>query len=81
MLLLVTDHGFLNELDHVWETLEDVDGGGNFLDAQFRWSSHSQTQQRREEASKAGKDAATEHTGDIMVSNMPEHHIIGPDLE
>ena len=35
LLLLVTDMGFLNEFGHVWETMEDVSGGGYFLSAAF----------------------------------------------
>lgn len=76
LLLLVTDHGFLNELDHIWETLDDIDGGGNFLDSQFRWSSTSQTQQRREESSKA---ARTEHVDD--TSAQTEENSPLPDIE
>ena len=43
----MTDHGFVGEASHVWETLEDIDGGGDFLDARFRPSGHSHTQQQR----------------------------------
>ena len=79
MLLLVTDHGFLNELDHVWETLEDIDGGGSFIDGQFRWSSHSKSQERREVASKC---CTTEHVDDMPISiGTAEQKIDGPDLE
>lgn len=46
----MTDHGFLNEMGYVWQTLLDVDGGGDFLDAHFHLSPHSQTQQNRAEA-------------------------------
>lgn len=41
---MVTDHGFLNELGYVWQTLSDIDGGGDFLDAHFHLSPHSQSQ-------------------------------------
>ena len=34
LLLLVTDHGFVNEYGHVWQTLSDIDGDGDFMDAQ-----------------------------------------------
>ena len=37
-------------MGYVWQTVLDVDGGGDFLDAQFHLSPHSQTQQKREEA-------------------------------
>lgn len=46
----MTDHGFLNEMGYVWQTLQDVDGGGDFLDANFRLSPHSETQQNRAKA-------------------------------
>ena len=66
LLLLVTDYGFLNELDHVWETLEDVDGGGDFLDGTFRWTSPSESQQRREKASKDSQDIVAGHNIDVL---------------
>ena len=79
MLLLVTDHGFLNELDHVWETLEDVDGGGSFLDSRFRQSSTSQTQQRREATSKV---SSRELVDDVHTpTNTAEENTGMPDLE
>lgn len=62
----MTDYGFLSELDHVWETLEDIDGGGNFLDAAFRWTSHSESQRRREKASKDAQDIVVEHSEDVL---------------
>lgn len=49
LLLLVTDSGFVNELGHVWQTITDIDGSGDFLDAQFKHSSHSIAQQSREQ--------------------------------
>lgn len=49
-MTLVTDHGFLNEMGYVWQVLSDIDGGGEFLDATFNPSPHSQTQQKRQEA-------------------------------
>lgn len=36
--MLVTDYGFLNELGHVWHVLSDIDDSGDFLDAQFQFS-------------------------------------------
>ena len=36
LLLLVTDHGFVNELGHVWQTLSSTDGDESFMDAKFR---------------------------------------------
>jgi len=44
----VTDSGFAREMDHVWQTISDIDGSGDFLTAQFRYASHSLTQQNRE---------------------------------
>ncbi|XP_061178152.1 ubiquitin carboxyl-terminal hydrolase MINDY-2-like isoform X1 [Saccostrea echinata] len=35
LFLLVTDQGFLNEKNVVWETLNNVEGDGYFVDAQF----------------------------------------------
>lgn len=37
-------------MGYVWQTLSDIDGGGDFLDASFNLSPHSQTQQNRERA-------------------------------
>ena len=51
MLLLVTDSGFVTELDHVWQTVTDIDGSGDFLDAQFKYASHSVAQANREKPS------------------------------
>ena len=31
LLLLVTDHGFLNEHGHVWEVLSNIEGDGDFI--------------------------------------------------
>ena len=36
LLLLVTDHGFVNEHGHVWQTLSTTDGDESFMDARFR---------------------------------------------
>lgn len=36
LLLLVTDQGFLNEHEFVWETLEDVAGNSRFINAEFK---------------------------------------------
>ena len=36
--MLVTDYGFLDELGHVWHVLSDIDDSGDFLDAQFQFS-------------------------------------------
>ena len=55
LLLLVTDLGFLNELGYVWETLTDIDGGGDFLDAQFHWSPQVDTQCRQERRAEEGE--------------------------
>ena len=44
LFILVTDHGFLNELGYVWQALSDIDGGGEFLDAHFHLSPQSQSQ-------------------------------------
>ena len=78
-MLLVTDHGFLNELDHVWETLEDIDGGGRFLDSCFRQSSTSQTQQRRQATSKVSDG---ELVDDVHAQiNTAEENTGVPDLE
>ena len=49
LLLLVTDSGFVNELDHVWQTVTDIDGSGDFLDAQFKYATHSVPQTNREQ--------------------------------
>ncbi|XP_064384626.1 ubiquitin carboxyl-terminal hydrolase MINDY-1-like isoform X2 [Halichondria panicea] len=49
LLLLVTDSGFVNELGHVWKTVTDIDGSGDFLDAQFKYSTHSIPQGNREQ--------------------------------
>uniref|UniRef100_H3ANU1 Ubiquitin carboxyl-terminal hydrolase n=1 Tax=Latimeria chalumnae TaxID=7897 RepID=H3ANU1_LATCH len=38
LYLLVTDQGFLQEDKVVWETLHNVEGDGNFCDAEFRLS-------------------------------------------
>lgn len=38
----------MNELDHVWQVVSDIDGSGDFLDAQFQLSAHSMRQQTRE---------------------------------
>lgn len=35
MYQLVTDQGFLNEADVVWETLINVEGDGQFADSDF----------------------------------------------
>jgi len=35
LYLLVTDQGFLNNLEVVWETLENIEGDTEFLDHQF----------------------------------------------
>ena len=35
LFLLVTDQGFLSESKVVWETLSNVEGDGNFVDAEF----------------------------------------------
>lgn len=34
-MLLITDMGFLNELGHVWETMEDISGDAHFVNASF----------------------------------------------
>jgi len=36
MFQLVTDQGFLNETNVVWETLSNVEGDGHFVDSNFR---------------------------------------------
>lgn len=35
LFLLVTDQGFLNEKNVVWETLNNVEGDGYFVDTNF----------------------------------------------
>ena len=35
LFLLVTDQGFLTESNVVWETLSNVEGDGEFVDASF----------------------------------------------
>lgn len=35
LLQLVTDQGFLNEPKVVWETLDNIEGDGQFLDSDF----------------------------------------------
>ncbi len=40
----MTDHGFLNEMGYIWQTLSDIDGGGDFCDATFSPSPQSQSQ-------------------------------------
>ena len=68
----MTDHGFLNEMGYVWQTLLDVDGGGDFLDAHFRLSPHSQAQQNRANAvptSSATPSSETAATGEGRVTS------------
>lgn len=36
LFTLVTDQGFLTESSVVWETLNNVEGDGHFVDAEFR---------------------------------------------
>ena len=76
-MLLVTDHGFLNEHDHIWQTLSDIDGDGDFLDANFQWSSHSERQRDRVEGVTKGTDQHhAEHTH-VQDQTIPSH----PDVE
>eukprot|EP00731_Ephydatia_muelleri_P014472 Em0008g192a len=51
LLLLVTDHGFVNEQEYVWQFLQDIDGDGDFLDARFKRSKHSRTQTAENQSS------------------------------
>ena len=44
LYLLVTDYGFLNENNFVWEALDSVDGDSQFFDANFSLVSTSATQ-------------------------------------
>ncbi len=37
-------------MSYIWQTLIDVDGGGEFLDANFQLAPHSHMQQNREES-------------------------------
>ena len=36
LFLLVTDQGYLNQSQIIWETLANVDGDGQFVDETFR---------------------------------------------
>ena len=40
----------------MWETLTDIDGGGDFLDAQFHWSPQADTQPRQEGGAEEGEE-------------------------
>ena len=58
-----------------FQVLGDIDGGGDFLDAKFQWSSHSDTQRRRVEGHAnaegegqgEGKDKGREEEVDQLV--------------
>jgi len=56
----VTDQGFLNELGYVWQSLSDIDGGGDFLDAKFSLSPQSASQALRRD--KTDQDEAQSAT-------------------
>ena len=43
----------------MWEVLSNVEGDGDFLDAQFRWSNHSEMQQSRENRAKQAVGEST----------------------
>lgn len=45
-------------MGYVWQLLSDIDGGGDFLDAHFNLSPHSQMQQNRAESSVPSTDAS-----------------------
>ena len=80
LLLLVTDHGFLNEHGHVWEVLSNIEGDGDFLDATFHWSSHSDLQQKREE--RAGqKQEGGEEEGEKEEEETPRQPPADTNLE
>lgn len=69
---MVTDHGFLNEHDHIWQTLSDIDGDGDFLDANFQWSSHSEMQKNRVEgATKKTDQESHEPTTHTPTDSYP----------
>ncbi|CAI8006633.1 Ubiquitin carboxyl-terminal hydrolase MINDY-1 [Geodia barretti] len=59
LLLLVTDHGFVNEHGHVWQTLSTTDGDESFMDARFRPSAVSEVQQEREKEGAESQDQTT----------------------
>lgn len=83
LLLLVTDHGFLNEHGHVWEVLSNIEGDGDFLDATFHWSSHSDLQQKREERAgqkQEGEEAGTEE-GEKEEEEAPRQPPADTNLE
>ncbi len=45
-------------MGYVWQLLSDIDGGGDFLDAHFHLSPHSEMQQNRAESSVPSTDAS-----------------------
>ena len=80
LLLLVTDHGFLNEHGHVWEVLSNIEGDGDFLDATFHWSSHSDLQQKREE--RAGQKQEEKEAGtEKEEEEVPRQPLADTNLE
>jgi hypothetical protein len=62
LLLLVTDHGFVNEHGHIWQTLSSTDGDESFMDARFRPSAVSEVQQEREHQGVESQSQATPTT-------------------
>lgn len=83
LLLLVTDHGFINEYDHIWQILSDIDGDGDFLDANFRWSSHSEMQKDRVEgATRKHEEHHSETLKSSHTPTIPDQPIVShPDVE
>jgi len=70
----------------VWEVLSNVEGDGDFLDAQFRWSNHSEMQQSRENRARqaaGGSEAEGREKGeeDVGQQSTPTHPPANTNLE
>lgn len=74
LLLLVTDHGFVNEQEYVWQCLQDIDGDGDFLDSRFAWSKHSQTQAQRAKHSSSPPSSPSPPQPPSLASPMADEH-------
>ena len=73
-------------MGYVWQLLSDIDGGGDFLDAHFNLSPHSQMQKNRAESSIPSTDVSPSKqitsTLDSRGDEMAEAPAtINPDLE
>ena len=71
----MTDQGFLNELGYIWQSLSDIDGGGDFLDAKFNPSPQSESQALRRDKTDQEKSNETTPTSDSspQKSNTGSH--------